>query len=53
MSSFFGPLGLFQYGAASFVYELFPNGNEGYVPNINNTASLSVFLFTIIEYRSF
>ncbi|KAF1960406.1 Cloroperoxidase [Byssothecium circinans] len=36
---FFGPLGLFQYGAASFIYELFPNGNEGYIPNINNTAS--------------
>ncbi|KAF2649262.1 Cloroperoxidase [Lophiostoma macrostomum CBS 122681] len=36
---FFGPLGLFQYGAASFVYELMPNGNEGYVPNLENTAS--------------
>ncbi|KAK3314965.1 Chloroperoxidase [Apodospora peruviana] len=36
---YFPILGIFQYGAASFVYELFPNGNEGYVPNLHNTAS--------------
>ncbi|KAF2151619.1 Cloroperoxidase [Myriangium duriaei CBS 260.36] len=36
---FFGPLGLFQYGAASFVYELMPNGNDEYTPNLQNTAS--------------
>jgi hypothetical protein len=37
---YFGPLFFFQYGAASFLYELWPNGNEGYVPTLNNTASL-------------
>jgi hypothetical protein len=37
---YFGPIGVFQHGAASFVYELFPNGNEGYVPNLKNTATL-------------
>ncbi|KAJ9143264.1 Cloroperoxidase [Coniochaeta hoffmannii] len=36
---FFGPLGIFQHGAASFIYELFPSGNEGYVPNLENTAT--------------
>ncbi|KAF2231593.1 Cloroperoxidase [Viridothelium virens] len=36
---FFGPLGLFTHGAASFVYELFPSGTEGYAPNLNNTAT--------------
>lgn len=34
---YFPVLSVFQYGAASFVYELFPNGNEGYVPNLQNT----------------
>lgn len=38
--SFFGPFGVFQHGAASFVYELFPNGNDGYQPTLENTASL-------------
>ena len=38
--SYFPILGLFQYGAASFLYELWPNGNEGYVPNLHNTATL-------------
>lgn len=37
---YFPVLGFFQYGAASFVYELFPNGNEGYVPNLHNTETL-------------
>ncbi|PVH83582.1 Cloroperoxidase [Cadophora sp. DSE1049] len=36
---FFGPLGVFTHGAASFVYELFPSGTEGYVPNLQNTAA--------------
>ncbi|KAK4182777.1 putative aromatic peroxygenase [Podospora australis] len=36
---YFPILGLFQYGAASFLYELWPNGNEGYVPNLHNTAT--------------
>ncbi|KAK9413016.1 putative Heme haloperoxidase family profile domain-containing protein [Seiridium unicorne] len=36
---FFGPFGVFQHGAASFVYEMFPNGNDGYQPNLANTAS--------------
>jgi hypothetical protein len=39
---FFGPLGLFQYGAASFVYELMPSGRDDYVPTLANTASLFV-----------
>jgi hypothetical protein len=47
--SFFGPLGTFQYGAASFVYELMPSGGDNYVPTLENTASLFVnqtlFLF--------
>jgi hypothetical protein len=37
---YFPLLGIFQYGAASFVYELFPNGLEGYVPTLRNTATL-------------
>lgn len=36
---YFPILGLFQYGAASFLYELWPNGNEGYEPNLHNTAT--------------
>ncbi|CZR67509.1 uncharacterized protein PAC_17408 [Phialocephala subalpina] len=36
---FFGPLGLFQYGAASFVYELMPSGSDNYVPTMENTKS--------------
>ncbi|KUJ12795.1 Cloroperoxidase [Mollisia scopiformis] len=36
---FFGPLGLFQYGAAAFVYELMPSGADNYVPTLENTAS--------------
>ena len=43
---FFGPLGLFTHGAASFVYELFPSGNDGYTPNLQNTATLSVLSFS-------
>lgn len=34
---FFGPLGVFTHGAASFVYELFPSGTENYTPNQRNT----------------
>lgn len=41
---YFPILGFFQYGAASFLYELWPNGNEGYVPNLHNTATLYVFV---------
>lgn len=37
---FFGPLGVFTHGAASFVYELFPSGTENYSPNLKNTMSL-------------
>lgn len=37
---FFGPLGIFTHGAASFIYELFPSGTEDYVPTLANTASL-------------
>ncbi|PMD19253.1 Cloroperoxidase [Hyaloscypha hepaticicola] len=36
---YFGPLGTFQYGAASFVYELMPSGSDNYVPTLENTAS--------------
>jgi hypothetical protein len=39
---FFGPLSIFQYGAASFVYELIPSGSDNYVPTLANTASLFV-----------
>jgi len=36
---YWGPLFFFQHGAASFLYELWPNGNEGYVPTLENTAT--------------
>ncbi|KAL3426484.1 hypothetical protein PVAG01_03275 [Phlyctema vagabunda] len=36
---FFGPLGTFTFGAASFVYELFPSGTDEYQPNLQNTAA--------------
>ncbi|KAF2200873.1 Cloroperoxidase [Delitschia confertaspora ATCC 74209] len=36
---FFGPIAIFHHGAASFIYELFPNGNDGYVPTLENTAT--------------
>lgn len=31
---YFGPLSLLLYGAASFLYELMPNGKENYQPNL-------------------
>ncbi|KAF1985111.1 putative aromatic peroxygenase [Aulographum hederae CBS 113979] len=31
---YFGPLALLLYGAASFLYELMPNGNHGYAPDL-------------------
>ena len=31
---YFGPLSLLLYGAASFLYELMPNGNHGYAPDL-------------------
>jgi hypothetical protein len=36
---YWGPIFFFQHGAASFLFELWPNGNEGYVPTLKNTAS--------------
>lgn len=30
---FFGPLSLLLFGAASFLYELFPSGSNGYLPD--------------------
>ncbi|KAF2745595.1 Cloroperoxidase [Sporormia fimetaria CBS 119925] len=36
---YFGPIGFFQHGAASFLFTLFPNGNDGYLPTTQNTAS--------------
>ena len=31
---YFGPLSLLLFGAASFLYELMPNGNNGYKPDL-------------------
>jgi len=36
---FFGPLTLLLYGAASFLYELMPNGNHGYAPDLATISS--------------
>ena len=36
---FFGPLTLLLYGAASFLYELMPNGNHGYAPDLETISS--------------
>jgi hypothetical protein len=36
---FFGPLSLLLYGAASFLYELMPNGNHGYKPDLATISS--------------
>ncbi|KAK5117240.1 hypothetical protein LTR62_005857 [Meristemomyces frigidus] len=35
----FGPLTLLLYGAASFLYELMPNGNHGYAPDLETISS--------------
>jgi len=40
---FFGPLSLLLFGAASFLYELMPNGNHGYAPDL---ATISSFFGT-------
>lgn len=36
---YFGPLSLLLYGAASFLYELMPNGNRGYAPDLQTISS--------------
>lgn len=36
---FFGPLSLLLFGAASFLYELMPNGNRGYAPDLETISS--------------
>lgn len=36
---FFGPLSLLLYGAASFLYELMPNGNHNYAPDLETISS--------------
>lgn len=36
---YFGPLSLLLYGAASFLYELMPNGNRGYAPDLETISS--------------
>ncbi|KAK3064254.1 hypothetical protein LTS18_008829 [Coniosporium uncinatum] len=36
---YFGPLSLLLYGAASFLYELMPNGNHGYAPDLETISS--------------
>lgn len=36
---YFGPLSLLLFGAASFLYELMPNGNKGYVPDYDTISS--------------
>ena len=36
---YFGPFSLLLYGAASFLYELMPNGNEAYAPNLATISS--------------
>lgn len=39
---FFGPLSLLLYGAASFLYELFPSGTRGYAPHLPTITSFFV-----------
>jgi len=36
---YFGPLSLLLYGAASFLYELMPNGNQNYQPNLETIST--------------
>src|ERR1700712_5328133 len=36
---YFGPLSLLLFGAASFLYELMPNGNHGYAPDLETIAT--------------
>lgn len=36
---FFGPLSLLLFGAASFLYELFPSGTRGYAPDLPTISS--------------
>ena len=36
---YYGPLSLLLYGAASFLYELMPNGNHGYKPDLATISS--------------
>jgi hypothetical protein len=36
---YFGPLSLLLYGAASFLYELMPNGNHNYQPDLETISS--------------
>lgn len=36
---YFGPLSLLLFGASSFLYELMPNGNRGYVPDFETISS--------------
>ncbi|KAI5365986.1 Putative chloroperoxidase [Septoria linicola] len=39
---FFGPLSLLLFGAASFLYELFPSGTRGYAPDFATISSFFV-----------
>jgi len=36
---FFGPLSLLLFGASSFLYELMPNGNHGYAPDLETIST--------------
>ena len=36
---YFGPLSLLLYGASSFLYELMPNGNRGYAPDLETIST--------------
>jgi hypothetical protein len=36
---YFGPFSLLLFGASSFLYELMPNGNRGYVPDFETVSS--------------
>ena len=36
---YFGPLSLLLFGAASFLYELFPSGTDGFAPNLATISS--------------
>lgn len=36
---YFGPLSLLLFGASSFVYELMPNGNHNYAPDLETISS--------------
>lgn len=36
---YYGPLSLLLYGAASFLYELMPNGNHNYAPDLETISS--------------